>query len=206
MSLADGLCVACTLNVADKPIVALTERLNVKLYQGSEKDVLARHFEAALKYKAEHIIRVTSDCPLIDPFELDLLISAYLSHSPKLDYMSSGLIRSYPRGMEAEIFSFDVLRLAHQEAKEDFEREHVTPFIYRHPERFRLAGFSFNQNQSNHRWTVDTHEDFELVKKIITELFPAKPEFSIYDVLALLSERQDLIEINRHVRQKGCTE
>lgn len=96
--------------------------------------------------------------------------------------------------------------MAHQKVKEDFERGDITPFICRHPEIFQLSEFSFNKDLSDHGWTVDTHEDCELVEKIITEFFPAKPEFSIYDVLALLSERKDLIEINSQVRQKGCTE
>lgn len=204
--LADEICVACTKNQADQPIVDLSQRLGVPLYRGSEQNVLARHFEAARVLQAEHIMRVTSDCPLIDPVELDQLLSFYLSHIPKFDYVGSGLTRSYPRGMEAEVFSFTALKSAHEEAVEGFEREHVTPFIYTHPKRFQLGNFAFGQDQSRHRWTVDTPEDFELISKIITALYPFNPEFSIHDVLSLLFKHPDWVAINSHVRQKAYTE
>lgn len=204
--LADGICVACTKNQIDQPIVDLSQKLGVSVYRGSEQDVLARYFEAASTHQAEHVIRVTSDCPLIDPKELDRLLSFYLSHTEKFDYVSSGMIRSYPRGMEAEVFSFSVLKNAHEEARQRFEREHVTPFIYTHPETFRLENFAFGQDQSHYRLTVDTADDFELVSKIITALYPSNPEFTIHDVLALLSEHSDWATINSHVRQKHYTE
>lgn len=207
VKLADGICVACTQNQADQPIVELSERLGVGLYRGSEQDVLARHFEAASKFHADHILRVTSDCPLIDPVELDRLISAYFSTSPQVDYMSSGLTRSYPRGMEAEIFSFAALKMAHDEALDNYEREHVTPFIYHtQPKRFKLDSFAFGQDQSHHRWTVDTQADFDLVSKIITALYPTHPDYSIYDVLALFVRHPEWVAINSHIQQKGIKE
>lgn len=207
VNLADDICIACTTNKDDEPIVNLAKNLNVPFFRGSEHNVLSRYYGAALEYKAEHIVRVTSDCPIIDPIELDYLISSYHSYSGLIDYTSSGgSVRSYPRGMEAEIFSMEALSIANQEARENYEFEHVTPFIYTHPEKFKISEYSFNKDESHHRWTVDTIEDFQLVKKIIEELFPKNQNFTIRDVLALLSRNPSWIEINSHVRQKGLTD
>ncbi|MFZ3018218.1 MAG: glycosyltransferase family protein [Gallionella sp.] len=200
---ADGVCIACTTNQADQPIVELAHKLGVALYRGSEPDVLARYYEAARMLQAEYIVRVTSDCPVIDPEEIDKLIKFYLARTAALDYAYNGLIKTYPRGMDAEIFSFEALKTAYQQADKDLEREHVTPYLYMHPEKFRLANFAFGQDKSNYRLTVDTPEDFELISRIITALYPVKPEFTIHDILKLLSKHPNWLEINSHIQQKG---
>jgi spore coat polysaccharide biosynthesis protein SpsF len=200
---ANEIWIACTTNEADQPIVDLAEKLNISVYRGSEHNVLSRYYYTALKAKSDHILRVTSDCPIIDPVQLDFLISSYNSQSEKIDYMTSGLApRSYPRGMEAEIFSFKVLEQAFRKSNKNFELEHVTPYIYNHPSVFNIAGFSFNKNESHHRWTVDTIEDFELVKIIIENLFPKNLEFNIHDILDFLSKNPRFIDINSHIHQK----
>ena len=209
---ADSICIACTTNEADQPIVELGQQLGVEIYRGSESDVLARHYEAANKLRAEHIMRITSDCPLIDPHEMDLLLSAYLTAKPEIDYMSSGLFeRSYPRGMEAEVFSYRALEIAFNKAVLPYEREHVTPYIYTHPDVFNLKGFTFKdingaKNESHHRWTVDTSEDFELISRILTKLYPTNPDFTISDILELMRQHPEWVSINAHVHQKHFTE
>lgn len=204
VAFANEIWIACTTNEADQPIVNLAKKLNIPVYRGSEHHVLSRYYFAALEAKSDHIMRVTSDCPIIDPVQLDFLISAYHSHSGQVDYMSSGLSpRSYPRGMEAEIFSFKSLELAYEESNKSFEIEHVTPFIYNHPSKFNIAGFSFIKDASHHRWTVDTKEDFELIKIIIENLFPKHHEFNIQDILDFLSRNPSFTEINNHIHQKA---
>ncbi len=200
--LADELVVATTTNDTDQPIVELCERLGVAYYRGSEEDVLSRYYEAAAHFGADVVVRVTSDCPLIDPGVVDEAISLYVKNRDKYDYVSNALQRTYPRGLDTEVFSMAVLEKAYKEAREQPEREHVTPYVYRHPELFRLANCSGAQDYSQHRWTVDTPEDFELIRLILEELYPVNERFTWLDVLELLSKHSEWVEINAGVEQK----
>lgn len=202
VKLASRIVIATTTNDTDQPIVEWCERQGIDCFRGSEQDVLARYHGAAALYHADTIVRITSDCPLIDPAVIDRIIQHYLDHRSSCDYASNCLERSYPRGMDVEVFSRRALDEAFAEAAESAEREHVTPFIYRHPERYRLANIAYRENQGRHRWTVDTPEDFELVEKILGALYPAKPSFTLEDVLDLLQRHPDWADINAHVEQK----
>jgi spore coat polysaccharide biosynthesis protein SpsF len=203
VKLADGIVIATTINETDMPIVNLCERLSIPYYRGSEDDVLARYWGAAKEYKADLIVRVTSDCPVIDPGVIDSVIQFYLDNSDKYDYVSNVLVRSYPRGMDTEVFSFSALDETFREATEQPDREHVTPFIHRQPQRYRLANAFYIEDQSQHRWTVDTLEDFELIKRTIEALYPANPEFNMEDVLSLLKKNPEWLKINSHIEQKS---
>jgi spore coat polysaccharide biosynthesis protein SpsF len=202
VTLADELVIATTTNEQDDPIVELCDRLGVKFYRGSEEDVLERYYEAAQQHQADVVVRVTSDCPLIDPEIVDKAIENYLNSQPTCDYVSNCLERTYPRGMDTEVFSFEALELAHSEAKAIPEREHVTPFIHRQPQRFQIAQVWHWESQSHHRWTVDTDADFELVKKILEVLFYQNPKFTMGECLNLLQQHSDWQQINAHVEQK----
>lgn len=199
---ADAIVVATTTNAEDDPIVELCKQLKISCYRGSEFDVLSRYAEAAKIYAADAIVRVTSDCPLIDPAVVDQIIQLYWQNYPKYDYVSNCLKRSYPRGMDTEVFNAEVLQIAHKESQSTFEREHVTPFIYRQPQRYCLGDLIYREDQSQHRWTVDTPEDFELVKKILEGLYPQQPEFSLQDCLDLVENHPDWSTINASVAQK----
>lgn len=196
------LCVATTIELGEEPILDVCARMDVKTFRGPEDDVLARYFLAAQELQADPIVRVTSDCPLIDPRELNKLIRYYLEYKDQYDYVSTDLIRSYPLGMGAEIFSFEALKKAYENAKTKPEREHVTPYLQRNPHLFRLGNVAYKEDQKDHRWTVDTSEDFQLVSKIIENLYPVKPDFSIQDILDLLKVNPEWENINSHVRQK----
>lgn len=197
---ANQIVIATTVNETDQPIVDFCKRLDIAYYRGSEEDVLSRYYEAATKYDADVVVRVTSDCPLIDPQVIDQTIKHFLEND--CDYVSNNLERTYPRGMDTEVFSYQGLHTAFAEAVEKPEREHVTPFFYRHPERFRLASIQYNENFSQYRWTVDTSEDFELICKIIEALYPVKPDFTLEDVLELIKKCPDWHLINAHIEQK----
>ncbi len=203
---ADGLVLATTTNPTDEPIVELCNKLHVQCFRGSENDVLARYFYAAVAHGADVIVRITSDCPVIDPGVVDKVIRFYLDRLTDYDYVSNNLTRSYPRGMDTEVFSFKTLKDAFTEGVEAFEREHVTPFIYLRPERYRLGNVQFDRDESRHRWTVDTPEDFELIKKILESLYPSKKDFTLEDMLGLLKLHPDWIGINAHVKQKTLGE
>ena len=199
---AGEIVIATTTNDADQPIVDLCRRLSVPYFRGSEQDVLARYHDAAKEYQAEVIVRITSDCPLIDPHIIDKVIQFYLDHRPEYDYVSNSLERTYPRGMDTEVFAVKALNEAFAAATAQPDREHVTPFIHRQPDRYRLANVAHSENQSRHRWTVDTPEDFELVKNIITALYPANPLFTMQDCLDLLAKYPEWGKINAHIEQK----
>ena len=202
VSQADRVVIATTTNATDDPIVDFCATEGVDCTRGSEQDVLSRYFEAASRFAAGTVVRVTSDCPLNDPQLVDSAISAYRDEAGGCDYVSNMLEPSWPYGMAVEVFSARTLAEAHVEATAEAEREHVTPFIYWRPGRYSLKSLSMQPDLSQHRWTVDTPEDFELVRRILESLYPHKPCFAMADVLALLAEHPDWAAINRHIEQK----
>jgi len=199
---ANDLVIATTTNRADVPIVQLCQALGVNYFRGDENNVLQRYYQAAVQAKADVIVRVTSDCPLTDPEIIDKAITYFIDNAPKFDYVSNCITRTYPRGVDVEVFSFDALELAFKEATLPAELEHVTPYIHRRPELFTLGSITQDQDLSFHRWTVDEEADFQLIKTILEALYPAKPKFAMQDVLSLLSQHPAWIKINAHVEQK----
>jgi spore coat polysaccharide biosynthesis protein SpsF len=203
---ADGIIIATTVNDTDQPIVDLCGRLGVPVTRGSENDVLSRYYEAATQYGVGTVVRVTSDCPAIEPAVVDGIVEFYRAHQGGYDYVSNSLTQSYPYGLAAEVFSFKALEEAAREAVTEPEREHVSPFIYTRPDRYRIGQVVHDKDLSHHRWTVDTPEDFELIRRIFEALYPVKPAFVMQDVLDLLDVHPDWLEINSHVRQKKLGE
>ena len=201
---ADGIVVATTTNASDDPIAALCAQLGVPCHRGSEHDVLSRSADAARLHGADVVVRITSDCPLIDPALIDQVIAVY--EEGESDYVSNMLPPTWPYGMAVEVFSAAALAQAHAEATQAAEREHVTPFIYWHPERYRLRNVASPVDLSQHRWTVDTPEDYALVSRLFHHLMPTHPHFTQADVLALLEQHPDWIALNQHVQQKPATQ
>lgn len=202
VKLADELLIATTTNSLDQTVVDLCFKEKVVVFRGSEEDVLLRYHEAAKVSHADVIVRLTADCPLIDPKIVDEAIHLFLTHHPNYDYLSNVQERTYPRGMDVEVFSRKSLEEAFRCAKVNEEREHVTLYFYRHPEKFRIMGFQTQEDHSHLRLTVDTSHDFALIRQIIEHLYPAKPRFSLADILKLLKKYPDWCELNRHVKQK----
>lgn len=202
VKLADEIVVATTTEQQDDPIVSLCAANNISYFRGSEHDVLNRYYQAAKAFKADEVVRITGDCPLIDPELVDRVIHEHLTNTPQKDYTSNSLERTYPRGLDTEIFSFKALEKAHLEAALPEEREHVTLYFYTHPERFSLGSVKHTIDLSHHRWTVDTVEDFELISKILSALYPKNPRFLMQDVLKLLEGHPDWMKINAHIQQK----
>jgi spore coat polysaccharide biosynthesis protein SpsF len=189
---------------ADRPLLDyLGSRPEIGLTRGPEGDVLRRFTLAAEDTGANVVMRINGDCPLLSPTVSRAVLRQFLEHREECDYASNTLERTYPRGLDVEVFSAAVLRTADQEATQPAEREHVTPFIWRHPERFRLRPVKDAKDHSHHRWTVDTAEDFALVERIYGELFHGNPEFDFADVLACLERHPDWTMLNRQVRQRS---
>lgn len=199
---ADRLVVATTVNPTDAPIVALCGELGVPCTRGSELDVLARYAEAANIHGATTVVRLTSDCPLLDPELVDDAIAAFADPDQPCDYLSNMIEPTWPYGHAVEVFTARALAEAVAEATDPAEREHVTPFIYWRPGRYRLRSLTRTPDLSQHRWTVDTPEDFELIRRILEGLVPNRPQFALDDVLDLLARHPDWPDINRHVVQR----
>jgi spore coat polysaccharide biosynthesis protein SpsF len=193
---------ATTENPEDDITADLGQKLGVRIFRGSEEDVLARYHGAATELNAEIVVRVTSDCPLIDPAVTDRTVRAFMESPEPLDYVSNRLVQTYPRGLDTEVLHFAALDEAFVEATEPSDREHVTTFIWRQPDRYRVANISFASDQSHHRWTVDTPDDFELLRRIIEDLYPQNTEFTLQDCLSLLESHPEWVDINRHVKQR----
>lgn len=204
--LIDDVVVATTLNPADDAIIEECSRLGLQYFRGSEGDLLDRYCRAAEAFDADPVVRITSDCPLIDPEVIDKVIRAFLSVCP--DYASNTLVCTYPRGLDLEVFKAAALKKAWEKASKPHERTHVTPYIYQHPESFSLLPVTGTADYSRLRWTVDTREDLEFVRAVYDNMasMGRGGEFSWSDVISLLESRPDLANINSHIRQKSLEE
>jgi spore coat polysaccharide biosynthesis protein SpsF len=191
---ADQLMVATSDHASDDTLAEFCRANDIACARGSLDDVLDRFYQAAVKVEADHVIRLTGDCPLADPALIDSVVETYLKSG--CDYVSNTIQPTYPDGLDVEVFSFEALKIAWQEARLPSQREHVTPFIWQQPERFKVANYAGDKDLSELRWTVDEPEDLELVRMIYEELYPANPDFSTADVLDLLQRRPELNRIN----------
>lgn len=207
--LVDEVVVATTTAPGDEPIVDECRQLAVAWFRGSEHDVVERYHRAAEAYRADVVVRITADCPLIDPEVTDRVIRAFLQHRP--DYASNTLRRTYPRGLDTEVFTAAALGRACHEATEPYQRTHVTPYIYQHPECFRLLAVTLpplEEDLSGHRWTVDSWADLHFVRAVYGRICANAGDdvFSWRDVCRLLADEPSLLTLNRHVRQKQLVE
>ncbi len=186
----------------DRLVEYLETRPEIGVTRGPEDDVLRRFAQAAKASGAQVVVRITADCPLLSPAVSQRVLTQYLEHREDCDYASNTLVRTYPRGLDTEVFSAPVLQAADREAVRPSDREHVTTFIWRQPERFRLLPVTDATDRSHHRWTVDTREDFEMVERIYGELLEHDPLFDYPEVIACLRRHPDWSQLNRDVRQK----
>lgn len=202
-SLINELLIATTDRPADDAIVEECRRCSVQVFRGDENDVLERYFRGAQLTKAEVVVRITSDCPLLDPGVTDKTIAAFLEQTP--DYASNCVFRTYPRGLDTEVMTMRALERVWQAADQPYQRTHVTPYITEHPGEFKILSVTGEADFSQHRWTVDTPEDLEFVRAIYVRL-KGRDDFRWPDVLALLDREPALTELNRSVAQKAVHE
>lgn len=191
--------VATTTEPADAAIVEECARLGAPVTRGSQDDVLDRYYQAARAHAADAVVRVTSDCPLIDPGVIDEVVGAFLAERP--DYASNVAARRYPRGLDVEVFSFAALERAWREAGEPYQRAHVTPYLYQRPDLFRALSVPGAADHGGHRWTVDTPEDLAFARAVYAR-FNDDDGFGWREVLALVEREPEIAAINAHVEQK----
>jgi spore coat polysaccharide biosynthesis protein SpsF len=197
----DAIVIATTEEASSGPIVELAERLGVGCFRGSEDDVLGRVLGAAQAYEADLIVETTGDCPLIDPATVDLIVERFLDGG--VDYCSNTLERTDPRGLDAQAFSAAVLAEVAELTDDPADREHVSLYIYEHPERYRLRSVvSERPETAELRLTVDTEDDYELIRTVFERLYPSDPSFGLDAILALLEAEPELAWLNRHIQQK----
>jgi spore coat polysaccharide biosynthesis protein SpsF len=198
--LVDEVVVATTVDPQDQPIVDLAAAEGWAVERGSEMDLLDRYVRVARAHAADVIVRITSDCPLIDPTLIDRTIQVFLDGGA--DYASNTLEpRTFPRGLDVEVVARHALEEAWHDDPDPATREHVTPFLYRNPDRFRLVRLGASDDHSAHRWCVDVPEDYELVRRIYDAL--AGDAFGWEDVLALVEAHPDWSLLNAGVSQKA---
>jgi len=202
-TLVDEAVVATTTATGDDAILDECARLGVAVFRGSEDDVLDRYYGAAQEHQAEAVVRVTSDCPFIDPGLIDRAARAFLEERP--DYASNTLERTYPRGLDTEILTKEALERAWIEAREPHQRAHVTPYIYLNPDRFHLLSVTGDRDLSAHRWTVDTPEDIEFARAVYGRLGNGD-SFTWEEALADVETDPRLVQVNSGIQQKSLEE
>jgi glutamate-1-semialdehyde aminotransferase/spore coat polysaccharide biosynthesis protein SpsF (cytidylyltransferase family) len=200
----DRLILATSTEASDDPLVSLGAQLGVSVHRGSLDDVLDRFYGAVKGLDVQHVVRLTGDCPLADPGVIDEVIDAHLTEGA--DYTSNALEPTWPDGLDVEVIKLGALRKAHTEATLTSDREHVTPYIYKHPALFKIVKHKQARDLSQLRWTVDEPVDFELVTAIYDALYPQNPRFGYTDVLRLIETRPELATMNtQHQRNAGYT-
>jgi spore coat polysaccharide biosynthesis protein SpsF len=197
----DEVVLAVTVNAADDPLVALAERLGLRWHRGSEDDVLSRYVGAAREADASVVVRVTSDCPLIDPVEVDRVVGAL---GDDVDYAANIVEpRRLPRGLDCEALWRDVLERAGRMATSRAAREHVTWFVREErPELFSIARVEGGVEAPDLRWTVDTPADLELVRRLYAELGLAERDVPLAEVVAFVRAHPEIAAINAEIAQK----
>jgi spore coat polysaccharide biosynthesis protein SpsF len=224
----DAVVVATTTDPADDPIAAFAVSLGIPYTRGSLHDVLDRYYQAAKSHQAEVVVRVTADCPVIDPEVIDFTVNEFLRL--KMDFAANRLPppfhRTFPIGLDVEVCTFAALQRAWNEADQTFHREHVMPFLYESveltpfnqqvetglsPRGFKIALVNHVTDYGEMRWTVDTPEDLVFIREIFARLkanLPkgSKPDFTWYDVLEIVKREPQLAQINAQIRHKTMTE
>jgi spore coat polysaccharide biosynthesis protein SpsF (cytidylyltransferase family) len=197
----DQIVLATTCLDEDKILLKIAKDLDILNFSGDENNVLNRFYSCANEIKGDPIIRITGDCPLIDPFLVDEMLKFFLNHD--FDYISNRIIPTYPDGLDVEIFSFSALKICKSNSTLNSELEHVTPYIIKNPKKFKLFNFKNKTNISNLRWCVDEKQDLKFVKKIYEKLKP-NLIFSMDDVLNILKNYPQLLKINDEIiRDEG---
>lgn len=195
----DIILIATTDKSSDDVIYEFCKEKSVPCFRGSEEDVLSRYYGAAIEYELDIIVRITSDCPLIDPNIIEEMLSKY--EEGILTTGNSDLsTRTFPRGMDTEIFKFEYLKDAFENASENYQREHVTPYIY---ENYNNIIFKNKNDYSKYRLTLDTKEDFELIKAVYRILYKEKHDFYLSEIIDVMEKNTELYKINYMIEQKN---
>ena len=197
---AGKIVVAITDEQTDDELFKLCKQNNIETLRGNSLDLLDRHYQTAKKFQAEVVLKIPSDCPLIDPQIIDKVILYYINNSDKYDFVSNLHPPSFPDGNDVEVMSFKTLENVWINAIKDFEREHTTPYIWENPDKFRIGNVVWETGLNyamTHRFTIDYKEDYDFIKRVYDELYFENPEFGLNDILNLLERKPEIKKINQ---------
>ncbi len=195
----DRLIIATSSDPSDDPIAELCRELKTECFRGNLDNVLDRYYRAAQNYEPDFVVRLTGDCPLADPEVIDAAVRFTVENG--FDYASNSLEPTFPNGLDVEVFTFAALEKAWKEAELPSQKEHVTPYINRQPDKFKIGHFKQRNDLSYMRWTVDEPRDFEFVSAVYDALYHENPNFNTEDILELLRCRPELTEINGNIER-----
>lgn len=191
--------IATTQAPEDDAITELCAENHWPCFRGHATDLLDRHYQAALQYQADIILKIPSDVPLIDPQVIDEVLGFFESHAGRFDFVSNLHPPTWPDGNDVEVMTFSALKAAWEEATKPMEREHTTPFLWENPHRFRIGNVLWSSGKDysmSHRFTIDYEEDYQFIKAVFEALYPTNPAFGLSDILQLLEEQPAIYEIN----------
>lgn len=201
-TLVGTVVIATTTDAADDPIEALCHEEGYFCFRGHPTDLLDRHYRAGWQFDADIVVKIPSDCPLIDPRLIDRVLAAFLDAPERYDYLSNLHPATYPDGNDVEVMTMPALETAWIEASRSLEREHTTPYFWENPDRFRLGNVTWETGldySMSHRWTIDYKADYCFIQNIYAELYPHNPQFGLNDILQLLARQPQLAAINQHL-------
>jgi spore coat polysaccharide biosynthesis protein SpsF len=191
--------IAATESEGDDAIVDEAAKLGVPCYRGDMSNLVERHYQAAKPYGAEVVLKIPSDCPLIDPRIIDKVLDFFFAHSGEYDYVSNLHPATWPDGNDVEVMTMSCLENVRKNASATLELEHTTPYIWEHPQLFKIGNVSWPKGldySMSHRFTIDYAEDYDFIKRVFEELYPAKPDFSCDDILDLLQRKPEIYHLN----------
>ena len=197
---AGQVAVITTTDPADDALADLCQQHGIEVFRGDALDLLDRHYQAARHFgEMEAVVKIPSDCPLIDPAIIDKVLGVYEATKGQYDFVSNLHPATYPDGNDVEVMTCAALETAWREASRPLEREHTTPFFWENPERFRLANVAWETGldySMSHRFTIDYAADYDFIKAVYEALYLANPAFSLDDILTLLKQRPDIYALN----------
>jgi spore coat polysaccharide biosynthesis protein SpsF len=198
--------IATTTSTSDDELVEFAKRNGYLHYRGSEQDVLDRFYKAGIKYKADVIVRFCSDCPLIDPHYVDIVVKKFLENYNRISIVCNKMPFTFPDGFDVEVCSMATLDTIWKKASSEYEREHVFPYAYLNPNSFPIINVEFEGHNlfHTHRFTLDYVEDFFCIKEILERLYDSNPKFGLDDILKLVEKYPEILEINKiHLPDKS---
>jgi len=191
--------IATTKEKSDDTVEDLCNDYQINFYRGHSTDLLDRHYQAANLFNADAVVKIPSDCPLIDPFVIDKVLQNYLNNFNNFDYVSNLHPATYPDGNDVEVMSIKVLKDAWLNAKKILEREHTTPYLWENFEKFNIGNVVWETGldySMSHRFTIDYENDYKFIKRVYDELYPINHKFTLQDILDLLNRKPELRKIN----------
>lgn len=191
--------IATTTDKTDDKVEELCNKYNLDCYRGHPTDLLDRHYQAALKYNADTVVKIPSDCPLIDKDVIDKVLNYYMENLDYFDYVSNLHPATYPDGNDIEVMSMKALQNAWNNSKREFEREHTTPYLWENPDKFRIGNVVLETGldySMSHRFTIDYEKDYNFIKQVYDELYPINDKFSLEDILDFLDRKPEIKKIN----------